>query len=153
MRCVLLFAGTPVGYVDLDGGEPAAGYLEPLPAYEERAGPVFRRAGNAVWAERAHGRALDPPDAATGPPELGEFAATLRAMAASRSEAQAEAAAHTPHLALATEAGTPIAADALELWDMSGGGEPPFVLATFGAAAAAVRAVVTPAPRAAHDAR
>ena len=125
MRCMLLFAGTPVGRVTLDGGEPAAGFLEPWPAYE-RVAPVFRRAGNALWQERFLRDRL--------PGQAGRVA-----------EALADAAAYVAQLALATEAGTPLTVDAIDLWDSTVHGEPPFVLASLGAAPAAVPARIPPA--------
>jgi hypothetical protein len=56
VRYLLLYAGTPVGRVELAGPDPAVGWLEPLPAYAA-VRDTFRPAGDALWA---YGRARRP---------------------------------------------------------------------------------------------
>ena len=136
MALVLLFAGTAIGRVTLDGGEPAAGFLEPFPAYE-RVGPVFRRAGNALWRARFLADALG--DALGARPWAH---ADVAAAEAARAE-----------LSLATEAGAAVDVAWLDFWDSTLHREPPFVLAYFGAQGAAGPARVPPPPTAGGGSR
>ena len=119
MRFLLLYAGAPVGRIVLDGGQPAAGWLEPLPAYE-RLRPALRRAGDLLWVSRFQ-------------PESEDARAAV-----------AEAEALKPHLSLATEPGAPVTVASVDLWDDSIHGEPPFVLVYFRGQPAAVGAAVPP---------
>ena len=48
MAYLLLFAGVAVGRLELDDGEPAAGFLEPFPGYEAIR-EVFQLAGDMLW--------------------------------------------------------------------------------------------------------
>ena len=127
MAHLLLFAGTVIGRVALDGGEPAAGFLEPFPAYE-RVAPVFRRAGNALWRARFR-------------PDFLGVVPWARADVAAAEAARAE-------LSLATEAGAAVDVAWLDFWDSALHREPPFVLVYFGAQGAPAPARV-PAPPAA----
>jgi hypothetical protein len=117
MNYLLLFAGTVIGRVRLDGGEPAAGYLEAFPSYE-RVAAVFRREGDVLWLG---GFAVDEASA-------GEVAAARDAEAC------------RAQLSLATETGADAAAERVDFWDSTLDGEPPFVLVHFGEQPAAVPA-------------
>ena len=133
MRCLLLYAGTPIGRVELDDGEPAGGYLEPLPAYE-KVGPIFRVAGDALWLARFDADSPLYRELWVGTP-IEDAQAVL------------------PHLSLATEAGTPIPVASLDFWDASLDGEPPFVLAYLRPQPAAVPARAPLPPTAGGDSR
>ena len=132
MRYLLCLRDAPIARVDLDVGEPSGGVLEPLPDYATVA-PTFQAVGNAQW--QAH-----VPRALVRPPPLTP--------ATRHAAAQALAA-----LRLTTEAGTPVAAERLDLWDAPLTGDPPFLLVWWGAAGAPVPARVPPRPRQATDAR
>jgi hypothetical protein len=127
---LVLFAGTPIGRVSLDAGEPAAGLLEPLPGYTAMA-PTFQAAGDLLWQARFPRRPAWSP------------AATALLAAADRGRAA---------LSLSTEAGTPVPVAALDLWADTRSGDPPFVLVQWREQPAAMPAVVRPRPAGPGDA-
>ena len=132
MRCLLCVRDRPIARVELDVGEPSGGHLEPLPGYAAVAA-VFQAVGNAQWQAHA-------PRALARPPVLTRE---------TRHAAEQTLAA----LRLTTEAGTPVAAERLDLWDAPLTGDPPFLLVWWGAAGAPVPARIRPPPRGDADAR
>lgn len=160
MRFLLRFAGTPIGRVELDDGEPAGGYLEPLPAYERVREP-FRRVGELRWAcflrssggivpGYAHGivpgYGIDDPYVTVAP---GVRRAYRDLQALRRQLAEAEAGVRGAYRLpeLATESGDVIAMASLELADGDLGGEPPFVLVYFGVRPSGAGAGLAPTHR------
>ena len=126
---MLRYAGMPLGQVEFDGGEPAAGFLEPLPAYDALR-ETFQLAGDLLWAEQF--LRLGPPS-----PSLAHAMAKADAMKA--------------RLDLATLDGTQVPVGLIDLADAKRQGEPPFVLVYFRAQPAAVLARVAPPNLPGHD--
>lgn len=122
MAYLLLFGGTTIGRLELDDGEPAAGYLEPLPGYDA-VREVFQLAGDMLW--------------------LGHFfrfgSPTPRVQAILDRAEQAKR-----QLTLATEQGAPIEVVAIDLADAKAQHEPPFVLVYFAEHPGIVGARVAP---------
>lgn len=129
---VLRYAGTPLGRVELDDGEPAGGSLEPLPAYQSL-GAVFRRAGNLLWAYRARWLrlGLEPGSPVPGWPTAPD---------ARTAEAVHRAEEARARLELATEEGVEVPVASIDIADARFQREPPFVLVHFRAQPAAVPA-------------
>jgi hypothetical protein len=126
---MLRYAGMPLGHIELDAGEPAAGFLEPLPSYEALR-ESFQLAGDLLWTE--HFLRLGPPS-----PRLAR--------------AMAEADAMKARLELATLDGTQLPVGLIDLADAKRQGEPPFVLVYFRSQPATVLARVAPPERPGHD--
>ncbi len=114
MRYTLLYAGTPLGTVELAAEPLSAGWLEPLHAYNE-VEPVLREACDGLIATnfRTSTKLLVP---------LLQRAA----------QCQAE-------LSLLSEHGGSVEPVRIEIWDDSVNRQPPFVLVHFGEALASKR--------------
>jgi hypothetical protein len=136
---VLFSTGVPIGRVELDGGEPAAGYLVPSAQYENIAAP-FRQAGDLLWRRRALSMRLglptrdDDPNAA---PLTERTITVLRDAEIARQQ-----------LSIVTESGYSVETAWIDLTDAKAHNEPPFVLVYFWHAPSIVGAALRPAPRA-----
>jgi len=134
MTFILLHAGVPIGRLHLDEGEPAAGSLAPLPAYESVAGPL-RREGDLLWRRRA-------PSVASGRSFALDARSVVATPASSDERVCREADIVREHLELATEDGQQVPVAWIDVADAAAQAEPPFVLVYFRDAPAGVPARV-----------
>jgi hypothetical protein len=114
MRYTLLYAGTPLGTVELPAEPLSAGWLQPLRAYGEIE-PVFREACDGLIATNFR-------------------TSTKPLVPLLQRAAQCEA-----ELSLLSEHGGSVEPVPIQIWDDSVNRQPPFVLVHFGKAIASDR--------------